>query len=89
MLRIFMPVGKRGWKELENGPFPLTGAQLESSRTAFARELEASGPLSGARMSPQTAARDILRTEAPALNDFDRLMVGFAVSCDRVRYEAL
>ena len=88
MTRIFIRNG-RTWNEVPNGPFPITPAQLEACRASFQAELAAAPALGGARMSPQTAARDILRTQVPQLSDFDRMMVGFAVTSHTVRTEEL
>lgn len=85
-LRIWIKEG-REWREVENGPFPITGEQLEQAREAFRLELAQAKPLHGANHAPQTAARAILKTVAPKLADFDCLMVGFAVTNQRVKWE--
>lgn len=77
----------RRYVEIENGPFPLTLAQLDEARARFKAEFDAAKPLHGARHAPQTAARSILREVVPSLSDFDALMVGFAVTSARIRTE--
>ena len=73
---------------MPNGPFPITREQLDEARRQYKAEWDAcSDPLSGIKMSPQTAARDILKNVAPKLSDFDKGMIGFAVSNDRVKVE--
>lgn len=88
MMRIWVfDAGMRKWRELENGPFPVTRDQLMAARKTFVDELKATkNRLEGAWMSPQTAARDILKKQIPTLSDFDALMLGFAVSNDRVKF---
>lgn len=79
-LRIWIREKGFGWQELPESPFPLTSEQLAKARAIFADELSNSPPLGGANMAPQTAARDILARVAPQLTDFDRLVIGFAVT---------
>lgn len=86
MLRIWIK-DKREWREIENGPFPISQAQLSICRNAFADELKLAKPLCGANHSPQTAARDILKKECPKLSDFDILMLGFAVTNSKIKVE--
>lgn len=85
-LRIQIKEG-RTWREVENGPFPLTLAQLTEARARFKAEFDAAKPLHGARHAPQTAARAILREVVPSLSDFDALMVGFAVTSAKIQTE--
>lgn len=92
MLRIYVldkQYYRRGrWTEVPNGPFPITLAQLDEARQLYKAEWDACmDPLSGIKQSPQTAARDILKQVAPYLSDFDRGMIGFAVSNDKIRTE--
>jgi len=90
MIRIFVydrQFNRPEWREIPNGPFPLTEEQLTVARQAFAAELAVCPDLTGVKMSPQTAARDLLKQAAPQLSDFDAAMIGFAVSNDRVRVE--
>lgn len=75
------------WREIPNGPFPLTEEQLMEARRRFQAELAVCPDLSGAKISPQTACRAILKEVVPTLSDFDAAMVGFAVSNDKVRVE--
>lgn len=84
-LRIWIREGRRDWREIENGPFPITLEQLTEARTRFAKELREAKPLHGANHAPQTTARAILREVAPSLSDFDALMIGFAVTNERIR----
>ncbi len=87
-LRVWVREGPRGpWKEIPNGPFPITRAQLEAARTRFAAEYEKCSPLEGARVAPQTTARAILRDVVPTLKDFDALMLGFAVTNPKMKTE--
>ncbi len=85
-LRLWIKEG-RAWREVENGPFPITPAQLDTARARFAAELVAAKPLHGANHAPQTAARAILREVVPTLSDFDALMIGFAVTSKTIRTE--
>lgn len=79
---------RRRWIDVPNGPFPITPAQLEEARRLYKAEWDATtDPLAGVHMSPQTTARDILKQVAPQLSDFDAVMLGFAVSNDRVRIQ--
>jgi hypothetical protein len=88
MLRIHVfDSTKRRWVEIPNGPFPITPEQMNEARRRYTEEWNRCAPLEGVRMSPQTTARDILKDVAPHLNDFDRGMLGFAVSNNRVQYE--
>ena len=73
------------WRELENGPFPITREQLDEARHRYAAEWAEAGPFSGPRVAPQTTARAILREVAPHLTDFDAMMLGFAVSNNQIR----
>ena len=84
MLDIELKV-KGKWVLLENGPFPITWEQLEAARKEFHAEKAKAENLSGAKMSPQTATRDILRKINPFLCDFDVLCLGYAVSHSEVR----
>lgn len=83
MLRLYIKEG-REWREVENGPFPISADQLSEARTRFAAEWKAAEPMTGARQSPQTTARAILAEVAPKLSAFDALMIGFAVTSKRV-----
>lgn len=86
MLRIWIKEG-RAFREVDNGPFPLTGEQLAKARAQFAAERSKASALGGANHAPQTTARDILKQICPALPDFDCLMIGFAVTSERVKWE--
>ena len=86
MLRIWTREGRR-FVEIPNGPFTITKDQLMTARSAFADELAVATALTGARVSPQTAARDILMRLAPQVPEFDRLLVGFAVTSKSIRVE--
>lgn len=79
-LRIWVREKGFGWQELPEFPFPITKEQLFHARAIFADELANSPPLGGANVAPQTAAREILSRVAPQLTDFDRLVIGFAVT---------
>lgn len=90
MIRIFVKPPRSQWQEIPNGPFPISLEQLTEARRLYKAEWDATtDPLAGVHMSPQTTARDILKQVAPSLSDFDRGMIGFAVSNDRVRIEEL
>jgi len=84
-ITIYNPSTRR-WTLLDNGPFPITEDQLGEARRRFQDELAACPDLSGVKMSPQTTARAILHEVAPLLSDFDAMMLGFAVSTDRIRW---
>lgn len=86
MLRIFLKQ-QRGWKELDNGPFPVTREVMESARAAFREEWLRTDPLEGCRQSPQTTARMLLEERDPQLLTFDKMMLGFAVTHDVIRME--
>lgn len=86
MIRIWTSSAPRAkFEEIPNGPFPITREQLDEARRRYREEWNKCKPLEGVRISPQTAARDILQEVVPTLSAFDRGMIGFAVSCDRVR----
>lgn len=89
MLHIFVfDATRRRWTQVPNGPFPISRAQLDEARKRYQAEWDAcTDPLSGVKMSPQTTARDILNDVAPTLSAFDRGMIGFAVSNNRIRTE--
>ena len=78
---------QRRWVEVPNGPFPITREQLAEARRLYQEEWAVCPDLSGVKMSPQTTARALLRQVAPTLTDFDAVMLGFAVSNDRIRTE--
>lgn len=86
MLRLWVKEG-RAFREVDNGPFPLTVTQLDAARAWFADEAKRCNLLSGANHAPQTTARAILKQVAPKLSDFDCLMVGFAVTSKRIKWE--
>jgi hypothetical protein len=73
------------YKRVPGGPFPITPDQLEQARAAFQKELAVCPDLMGIKVSPQTAARDILKTYAPHLDNMDNCMLGFAVSAPAYR----
>lgn len=75
------------WAEVPNGPFPITQAQLSACRQDFQMELAASMPLDTAKQVPQTVAREILGVHCPTLSNFDRLMLGFAVTNPKIKVE--
>jgi hypothetical protein len=81
----------RRWVDVPNGPFPVTREQLDEARRQFRAEWVAANadanPLAGIRLSPQTTARDILKKVAPHISDFDRGMIGFAVSNPKIAVE--
>lgn len=87
-LRLWVKEG-RTYHEIQNGPFPITPEQLSEARALYAAEYASAKPLTGARIAPQTTARDILAKVAPQLSAFDALMVGFAVTNSRIRFEAM
>lgn len=74
-----------GWRRLDNGPFPISREQLDEARRRYREEWDRTAPLSGVRVAPQTTARAILHDVAPRLSNFDAMMLGFAVSNDRIR----
>ena len=80
MLRILVKEKGFGWRELPNGPFPITQDQLDQARSLFAEEWNKDELLTGAKNAPQSAARDILSQVAPQLSSFDRGILGFAVT---------
>lgn len=83
---ITIEVKERGrWRRLPNGPFPITEAQLTEARKRFAEEQSKATTFAGARMAPVTTARQILSEIAPALDSFDLLNLGFAVTIQKVR----
>ncbi len=88
LLRIHV-FDNRAYRELDNGPFAIDESKLMEARRRFMAEREKAGRLEGANIAPQTAARDILKDIAPELSDFDRLMLGFAVTNDRIKIERI
>lgn len=91
MITIWVSSSERkGVTELPNGPFPITAEQLRAVRAAYQTELARSvDGLDGVRLHPQTVARDLLALMVPSLPEFDRLIVGFAVTAFRVRTTTL
>ena len=93
MIRIFVreenyaKKGRGRWKEVPNGPFPITPEQLAEARRRYQAEWSVCPDLSGIKVSPQTTARAILRDIVPNISDFDAGMIGFAVSNDFVKTE--
>ena len=88
-LRILIKEKGFGWREIPNGPFPITLQQLNKARTLFTEEWNKAELLTGAKNAPQTAARDILSQVAPHLSKFDIGMLGFAVTANikNLRFE--
>ncbi len=80
MLRIYIREKGFGWRELPEGPFPITKEQLMEARSRFDEEFRKSPLLAGAKIAPQTAARDILTQMLPNMSSFDLLVLGFAVT---------
>lgn len=88
MIRVFVfDTTRRRWTEIPNGPFPVTREQIAEAQRLYQDEWSRTPELTGVRVSPQTTARDLLKHVAPHLNDFDRAMLGFAVSNTRTRVE--
>lgn len=89
MLRIWLKEKGFGWRELPNGPFPITLEQIKKARSLFADEWNKVELLTGAKNAPQTTARDILKQLAPQLNTLDCGVLGFAVTFDlkNLRFE--
>ena len=88
-LRIWIKEKGFGWREIPNGPFPITLEQLKTARSLFAEEWDKAELLTGAKNAPQTAARDILSQVAPQLSKFDIGSLGFAVTTNikNMRFE--
>ena len=92
MMRIWTRNNRQQkWAEIENGPFPITEKQLTCARDDFRQEVEDAEhrPLWGARLCPQTTARDILLKRCPGLADFDYICLGFAVTTRLIKFEVV
>jgi hypothetical protein len=82
---IEIAVLERGrYRRVPNGPFAITPEQLEAARRRF-RLAQDADTLGGARMAPASTAREILSEVAPALTDFDRMVLAYAVTSQKVR----
>lgn len=90
MINVYFKKGNR-WEIADAGPFfCITAEQLRQARKRYRAELNASpDPMSAAWLLPQQVARSILHDIVPSMNDFDTLVLGYAVTSKNVKIEEM
>lgn len=81
--------GRTRWVRIMNGPFPVTREQLLQARAELKAKRDAASDIDRIGGCWTTEGRVILKRVCPHLTNFDLLMLGHAVSMERVRIRTI